>query len=78
MRAGKGQDDVVFGRRRLQFEIELAAEALAQGEAQARLILLPNGEWMTNSFRSGKAVSVSPELGPLKRQAERTVAFEPR
>ncbi len=30
---GERQHDVVFGRRRLKFEVELAAEALAQSEA---------------------------------------------
>ena len=33
MRRGQRQDDGVFRRRRLQFEIEFAAEALAQGQA---------------------------------------------
>ena len=33
MRGGERQHDVVFGRRRLQLEIELAAEPLAEREA---------------------------------------------
>src|SRR6201999_2673437 len=33
MGGGQRQDDIVLGRRRLKLEIELAAEALAQGEA---------------------------------------------
>ena len=33
VRRGQRQDDIVFGRRRLQFEIEFAAEALAQSQS---------------------------------------------
>src|ERR1700674_1181122 len=33
VRRGQRQDDVVLSRRRLQLEIELAAKALAQGQA---------------------------------------------
>ena len=41
VRGGERQHDVVFGRRGLKLEVELAAEALAQREPQARLMRLP-------------------------------------
>jgi hypothetical protein len=47
-------------------KLNLRQKRLRRARPQARLILLPNGEWMTNSLRSGNAVCVSPELGPLK------------
>ena len=41
VRGGERQHDIVFSRRSLQLEIELAAEALAEREPQARLMRLP-------------------------------------
>ena len=41
VRGGERKDDRVFGRRGLQLEVELAAEALAQARPQARLMRLP-------------------------------------
>jgi hypothetical protein len=43
---GQRQHDRVFAGRRLQLEVEGAAETLAQARPQARLMRLPNGEWM--------------------------------
>ena len=37
----EGQHDRVLGRRRLELEVELPAEALAQREAPGRLSRLP-------------------------------------
>ena len=48
MRGRQRQHDIVFGRRRLQLEIELAAEAFAQGQAPGAIERLPKGEWMTS------------------------------
>ena len=36
VRGGEREDQAVFGRRRLQLEIELAAEALAQAPGPTR------------------------------------------
>ncbi len=41
VRGGEREDDVVLGRRGLELEVELAAEALAQRQTQARLMRLP-------------------------------------
>src|SRR6185295_6136859 len=47
VRGPEREHDGVLGGRRLQLEVERLAEALAQGEPQARLRRLPNGEWTT-------------------------------
>ena len=48
VRGGQRQHDIVLGRRRLQFEVELAAEALAQRQAPGAIDAAAERAWMTS------------------------------
>ena len=66
---GQRQHDIVFGRRRLQLEIELAAEALAQRQAPGAIDPAAERAWMTSCMPPASSKKRSSTMRVLRRQA---------
>ena len=69
VRGGEREHDVVLGRRRLQLEIELAAEALAQRQAPGAVDAAAEGRMDDELHAAGLVEEALEHDGVLRRQA---------